>query len=332
MNEQSESKAIQPASDFRSIAQMNAQIEAIEEMRGAILKDGQHFGTIPGSGDRQVLFKAGAEKLAFRFRMAPRFKGEDNPRDLGNGHREYIITCELYSILTEAFLGAGVGSCSTMESKYRYRGQTFEETGEPVPNAYWDMKKKDFKAAQALLGGPGYAAKKIENSWLIVRQLGEKVENPDIADVYNTVLKQAKKRAMVDAVLTATAASDLFTQDLEETAEEKKPAANGAEAAKTTTKEEKSNGTTPTSGVPAGQKKIEATPAMKAIWTKAANMGAFQKRDDEGNPIKDARGWFTLDYDKLGKHFKEAGLPGAVKDMSPVQLATAMDLLKDYPA
>ena len=37
-----------------------------------------------------------------------------------------------------------------------------------------------------------------------------------LADVYNVVLKQAKKRALVDAVLTATAASDLFTQDLED--------------------------------------------------------------------------------------------------------------------
>jgi len=36
------------------------------------------------------------------------------------------------------------------------------------------------------------------------------------ADVYNVVLKQAKKRALVDAVLTATAASDHFTQDLED--------------------------------------------------------------------------------------------------------------------
>ncbi|HIJ50738.1 MAG TPA: hypothetical protein HPP54_06770, partial [Nitrospinae bacterium] len=40
-------------------------------------------------------------------------------------------------------------------------------------------------------------------------------DNP--ADYYNTVLKMAKKRALVDAVLTATAASDIFSQDIEET-------------------------------------------------------------------------------------------------------------------
>lgn len=43
-----------------------------------------------------------------------------------------------------------------------------------------------------------------------------KIENPDIADTYNTVMKIAKKRALVDAVITATATSDIFTQDLDE--------------------------------------------------------------------------------------------------------------------
>jgi hypothetical protein len=50
---------------------------------------------------------------------------------------------------------------------------------------------------------------------MIVRA-GDKVEHDNPADYYNTVLKMAKKRAHVDAVLTATAASDIFTQDVED--------------------------------------------------------------------------------------------------------------------
>jgi hypothetical protein len=42
----------------------------------------------------------------------------------------------------------------------------------------------------------------------------KQIENTDIADVYNTVLKIAKKRAHIDATLTVTGAADLFTQDL----------------------------------------------------------------------------------------------------------------------
>jgi len=43
-----------------------------------------------------------------------------------------------------------------------------------------------------------------------------RVENKDIADVYNTCLKMAKKRAQIDATLTALSCSHLFTQDLED--------------------------------------------------------------------------------------------------------------------
>lgn len=43
---------------------------------------------------------------------------------------------------------------------------------------------------------------------------GKRIENEDIADTYNTVLKIAKKRAHIDATLTVTGAADIFTQDL----------------------------------------------------------------------------------------------------------------------
>jgi hypothetical protein len=49
---------------------------------------------------------------------------------------------------------------------------------------------------------------------------GNKIENEDIADVYNTVLKMAKKRAYIDGILSSTGASDIFTQDFEELPEE----------------------------------------------------------------------------------------------------------------
>lgn len=51
-----------------------------------------------------------------------------------------------------------------------------------------------------------------------------KIENEDIADTYNTVLKMAKKRAQIDATLTVTGAADMFTQDLIEDEDEPKRA------------------------------------------------------------------------------------------------------------
>lgn len=48
----------------------------------------------------------------------------------------------------------------------------------------------------------------------ILSQSVDRVENPDQYDLDNTVLKISKKRAYVDATLTAHAASGLFTQDI----------------------------------------------------------------------------------------------------------------------
>jgi hypothetical protein len=202
-----------------SVEDVVAQVQKIQSIMGKVMQDGEHYGKIPGCGPKPTLLKPGAEKLGFTFRLAPRFYGEEQPRDLGHGHREYVIRCELYHIPSGAFVGSGVGSCSTMESKYRYRSGPTESTGRPVPGEYWNARKTDPEKAQNLLGGKGFIAHKNEEGKWEVFVKGEKMENPDPADNYNTVLKMAKKRAHVDAILTATAASDIFTQDVEDLAE-----------------------------------------------------------------------------------------------------------------
>ena len=89
-----------------------AQIKKIQDLMQQAMKDGEHYGKIPGCGDKPTLLKPGAEKLSFMFRLAPRY--EITIRDLGKGHREYDILTSLYHISTGNFFGQGVGSCSTM--------------------------------------------------------------------------------------------------------------------------------------------------------------------------------------------------------------------------
>lgn len=209
--------------------QIKMQVQLIQEIMRDVMKENEHYGKIPGCGDKNALFKSGAEKLNLTFRFDPDFQVE--PIDMGGGHREYRVKCVMYSIITGRRQGSGVGSCSTMEAKYRYRVGPVEFTGRPVPKEYWDLRKSDPKKALDLLGGKGFVTKKNDaGGWEIAKQ-GERVEHDNPADYYNTVLKMAKKRAMVDAVLTVTAASDIFTQDIEEMIEEE-PAPK-AEAAKT---------------------------------------------------------------------------------------------------
>lgn len=200
-----------------SVSDVMHQITLIQQVMREAMKSGEHYGTIPGCGPKPALLKPGAEKLNLTFRMAP--DPIIDVVDLGRGHREYRVKCYLRSILTGKLLGVGVGSASTMESKWRYRTGPAESTGKSVPKEYWDLRKSDPQKAQDLLGGKGFSPKKSDNGvWEIVRQ-GEKVEHDNPADYYNTCIKMAKKRALVDAVLTVTAASDIFTQDIEEMVE-----------------------------------------------------------------------------------------------------------------
>jgi len=202
---------------FSSANEIQMQVNLIQEVMKKVMKDGTHYGKIPGCGDKKVLLKPGAEKLSLTFHLRPVI---DNDRDIRvekmaghDGHVEITVYCHILSS-SGLEIATGIGSCSTMESKYRYRGGEKKPTGEPVPKEYWNLKKEgQVTEAQQLLGGPGYGAAKIEGVWQIC-EFGEKMENQDIADTYNTVLKMAKKRAYVDGILSATAASDIFTQDI----------------------------------------------------------------------------------------------------------------------
>ncbi len=215
------------------------QVTLIQEVMREVMHDGEHYGIIPGTGKKcpdcrgqnaacpkckgtgiigkPSLLKPGAEKLCFTFRMDPEFDVEILPiQHKIPGHREYRIKCTLFSINSGQRLGSGVGSASTMESKWRFRTGPKELTDKIVPKEYWDNRDTDPKKAQESIGGKGFSvAKGDDKKWYIAIQ-GEKVENDNPADVYNTVLKVGKKRSLVDAVLTCTAASDCFTQDIED--------------------------------------------------------------------------------------------------------------------
>src|SRR4030043_1463293 len=123
---------------------------------------------------------------------------------------ENELTIGLYHKGTEALWGQGTGSCSTMESKYRYRaGDNFEVTEDAIP--------KDAKEKKTEYRKQGFGMKKVDGAWVWVKYLSEeKSENPDIADIYNTVRKMAYKRALVSATITATGVSDILTQDVED--------------------------------------------------------------------------------------------------------------------
>jgi len=183
------------------------QVKLIHGLLNAVMDENVHYGVIPGTSGKPTLYKAGAEKINFMFRLSATYECEI--LDLPNSHREVVATCTLTHIPSSKVWGQGIGSCTTMEGKYRFRND-IEWTGNPVPKAYWSDRDV------SLLGGRDFVAKKNDDGkWEIAKKSG-KVEHDNPADYFNTVLKMAQKRAMVSCVIGSTAASDIFTVDIED--------------------------------------------------------------------------------------------------------------------
>lgn len=200
-----------------SASDVKAQVQLIQEVVAAVMIDGEHYGVIPGTTPKdgkpkKVLLKAGAEKLCLTFRLDPQY--EITERYDGD-HLTVNTKCTLYNIVSGQRLGSGLGSCSTKESKYAYR------TGSRKCPACG--KEAIIKGREEYGGGwlcfekkGGCKAKYKDGDQSIEGQQTGRVQNEDKADQYNTVLKMSNKRALVAAVLNVTAASDIFTQDLED--------------------------------------------------------------------------------------------------------------------
>jgi len=193
---------------------MKEQVNHLQSVMGKVMRDGEHYGKIPGCGDKPTLLKPGAEKICMTFRLSPSY--EILRENMPDGHREYEITCTLTHIPTNQVFGQGVGSCTTMEGKYRFRRveRKCPECGiEAIIKG-----KQEYGGGWVCFKKKGGCNKKWQDGDKIIENLPSgRVDHDNPADYYNTVLKMAKKRALVDTVLTATAASDIFTQDIEET-------------------------------------------------------------------------------------------------------------------
>lgn len=198
-----------------SVNELEANLDFIRQVMQNVMKEGQDFGKIPGAGEKPTLLQPGAQKLLMTFQLTDHVKSEvvtPIPHSIA-GHREYSFVLTVRSQTGREW--DGVGTCSTMESKYRYRGGSRKcpKCGQPT-----------IIKGKAQYGGGwicfqkkgGCGAKFGDDDKAITSQSVEKQENPDPCDTWNTVRKMAFKRALVHAAINATNTSELWTQDLED--------------------------------------------------------------------------------------------------------------------
>ncbi|MDR0476133.1 MAG: hypothetical protein LBH43_21005, partial [Treponema sp.] len=196
-----------------SVIEVKAQVAKVQGLMRELMIEGTHYGESFEGDTKKNLLKPGADKLCFMFRLRPDFTQEI--KELPNAHLEVITKCRIFHIESGQKIAEGVGLATTMEKKHRWRN-----AARKCPDC---GKETIIKGKEEYGGGwvcfgkkGGCGAKFKENDPLITGQNAGKVENTDIADTYNTVIKMSKKRAYVDATITACAASDIFSQDAED--------------------------------------------------------------------------------------------------------------------
>ncbi len=188
-------------------AEVKAHVQRVQQVMKAVMKDKTHYGLIPGAGDRKSLFKAGAEVLCMTFHIAPDFRVED----LSDADSiRYRVTCIGTHQGTGTVLGQGMGEASSNEEKYRWRAQVCDEEFDDTPE-----DRRRIKWRKGYQGAPPSKIRQVRT---------------EPADIANTVLKMACKRAHVAMTINTTAASDIFTQDIEDMPPELRETVTAAEA------------------------------------------------------------------------------------------------------
>lgn len=196
------------------------QRELLGEYVQRHMVEGVDFGVIPGTKNKTLL-KPGAEKLTQLFRCLPRFTIEEKIENWDTGLFYYRFSCQIVTLADGDVVAEGVGSCSTYESRYRWRQADLKcpECGAAA------IKRSKFPPKDRPEEKPGFycfgkvggcGANFAADDQRITGQPVGRQQNPDLHDCANTVLKMAKKRSLVDASIALARCSDIFTQDAED--------------------------------------------------------------------------------------------------------------------
>lgn len=191
-------------------AELGARLAVIKEVMDREMIAGVDYGVIPNT-NKPTLLKPGAEKLNVLFQLDVQL---DNQKSWGPGdHLTVESHATVFHAPTGQRLGYGEGMCTTREKKY---GKRRQDRACPSCGQHTILKSKDQPEFFCWRKKGGCGAVFPEADERIASQEVGEVENPDLPDMWNTVIKMASKRARVDAILSVTGASALFTQDVEE--------------------------------------------------------------------------------------------------------------------
>lgn len=165
------------------VARVQAELDLSDALVQKVLKPGIDYGLHPGTNS-QALKDPGANTIINAFGCYP--KAEILFREVSDVKISHVFDIALISRDDGLIKGTGTGACTTMETKYGYRGVT-------DPEAY------------------GYDRETLKTRTRDGREQ-YRITNPEWSELENTILKMARKRAEVDAAMALPGVSRFLAE------------------------------------------------------------------------------------------------------------------------
>lgn len=169
------------------------KIRLLQKTIQEVLVKDVDYGNIPGCGDKPTLFKSGAEKILITFSLQSTYDIVQCTESFeGKGFFSYTV--KSYLCANGVKITEGLGHCNSKETKFAYKWVVASKLPSEVDPELLPRRERQGQYGK-------YFEYRIEE---------------DANSKANTILKMAKKRAQVDAVLTVANLSELFTQDFDD--------------------------------------------------------------------------------------------------------------------
>ncbi|MBP2666525.1 MAG: hypothetical protein H6Q76_1505 [Firmicutes bacterium] len=180
-----------------NLEEMKAKIDLVQQYIKEVMIPDIDYGKIPNT-DKNTLFQPGADKLSFLYGYSRNIVSKEENKDFNTGHYDVTVRVQMRHKTSNIIVGDGEGSCSTRESKYCYRWVYDNDVPSGIDKS--TLISQTFKTKK----------KEGEEQRSFTKY---RMDNRDLFDTWNTILKMAIKRAYVAAVLASTGLGGMFSQD-----------------------------------------------------------------------------------------------------------------------
>jgi len=186
--------------DVKAVAATLSKVRSLQATLKGLLVENHDFGKIPGCGDKPTLLKPGAEKILTALGLSSSYELIEHTEDFKDkGFFSYTVKCTLEK--NGLKITEGLGNANSKEKKWAF--EFVLEKDLPPGTDKELLKSKKFESKYGT-----YYKYEVE---------------ADANSKANTILKMAKKRAQIDAVLTVASLSEIFTQDFDDLPPEEVP-------------------------------------------------------------------------------------------------------------